>query len=119
MGLNASFPDKGRILSQSETAVRIEGTKQHVPETGDEFRCRLEMNKETEGSDQGRRRGIVRPSVIVGRKVRLDGKHDIAIKSKEVHGHEDWVRYSIDGDPEPYRKKTTVIGWEAYIVRVK
>lgn len=118
MGLNAVLKDKGRTISQEKSEVRIEGTKQRITSQSVQFKCRLEMVKSSEASDQGYHRTAVRPRIMVGKRTELRANQSIEILSPQIHGNDEWVEYSIDGDPEPYRKKKSVVGWEANLVRV-
>lgn len=119
MALGSVLRDKARTISQSGETTRVEGKKVRVPVESDWFRCRLEKVKESEGADQGYRRKVTRPKIVVSRKALLTSEMQVDIISKEVHRSSDPVRYSVDGDPEPYRKRNRVIGWEAFLIRVQ
>jgi hypothetical protein len=118
MALGGALVDKARTVDVDSNPVRVEGEFQRNTVYGPWFRCRLDHGREQEGTDQGRIRGVVRPRLIVSRKVRLKGDQRLEIISKQVHGHAGAVVYNIDGNPEPLRKKRTVIGWEAGLVKV-
>lgn len=115
MALGAALVDRGRLVRREKTATEIDGEKQYKdaePEKAPWFRCRLQMVKGSEQQQDGRRRRVVRPTLLLGRKTTLVKGDQVEIKCKQLFGDELQL-FTIDGDPEPLRKRRTVIGFEA------
>lgn len=119
MALGAALVDRGRFVRREKATTEVDGERQFkdaVPEEQRWFRCRLQMLKGSEQQQDGRRRRVVRPMLTVGRKVKIKKGDQIEIKCKELYGNE-LVVFTVDGDPEPMRKRRTVIGYEATLAR--
>lgn len=91
------------------------------PEPGPEFRCRLDLSGTTERTKDGLTQTDPRPKLLTPAKD-LDGNEleflssdQLKVVSKEL-GTAIW---EVDDDPEPLRKRRTIIGWELTIHRVK
>jgi hypothetical protein len=116
MALTAAFVDRGRIVRRTKTAARVDGEKQWQPVSQDWFRCRFQLVKGSEQQSDGRRKRVVRPRLMVGRKIRIKPGDHVEIRSREHFGTELRI-YSVDGEPEPMRKRRIIIGYEATLVR--
>ncbi len=87
------------------------------------FRVRLTLppQPETQEPGGGRRRVEKRPSVLIDRTdengdpVVLSVEDKLEVDSRQLGR----AIYQLDADPEPLRKRRTVIGWEAPLRRVE
>lgn len=135
MALGSALVDKAETLRrEAETEgegeeVWVDGEKQFVP--ADEsnvpspkktFRCRFQEIKGSEQQQDGRRRRVVRPSLLWGRKMVLQkgDKVRVFFKQKQwVEKYGESAVFQVDGDPEPLRKRRTIIGFEATLVKAE
>ena len=120
MAIGSAMPDKGRVISAEKTSTRINGAKIVVPSTSALFRCRLTLPTGEEAEEEGRKRKVRRPTLMLkatdtrGRRVVIRGKDKIEVVSREF-GTDTW---EIQGDPKPIRKRRSVIGWTATLAKV-
>lgn len=128
MALGGALVDKAWIVRREPKAAEdewVDGEKQMTPLPADEgptkhFRCRFQLLKGVETQEQGRRRRVVRPMLLIGRRNVLIKGDKVKIRSKQqdflaLYGTEEPI-FQVNGDPEPLRKRRTVIGWEASLV---
>lgn len=135
MALGSALVDKAETLRrEAETEgegeeVWVDGEKQfvpaeksNVPSPKKTFRCRFQEIKGSEQQQDGRRRRVVRPSLLWGRKMVLQkgDKVRVFFKQKQwVEKYGESAVFQVDGDPEPLRKRRTIIGFEATLVKAE
>lgn len=123
MALGAVLVDRARAIVRAPTGVRVEGTRQYGTVEGAWFRARLTLppQPETQEPAGGRRRVEKRPTMLYakldenGEPVLLNVEMIVEIDSRELGR----AFYQLDVDPEPLRKKRTVLGWEVALRRVE
>lgn len=120
MALGSALVDRAARLTEEGTGQSVQGTKQHTPDLGPDFRCRLELQEGNERNRQERTTGEVRPRLMTGKKA-LDGTALIFRQDDKVRvispelGTATW---KVVGEPKPMRKRRTLLGWELNLVRV-
>jgi hypothetical protein len=125
MGLNAVLKDKARIIERRPLPVKVNGRTTFTTVTHPWFKARVQMPKKPRTADPagGRQRNEVRPVLIYGLKdeegspVVVTTEVIVEVLSPELG--ENSTHYRVDTDPEPYRKKKKVIGYETSIVRIE
>lgn len=115
MAIGAALVDRGRIVQKVGTGVKVEGTTQMSRTHGQWFKCRLflDIGQYTERSEQGERRKVVQtPQLLFGARdvdnvaYALVAEDEVEVNSPQF-GVSTW---RVRGDPQPIRKKRTVIG---------
>lgn len=125
MALGAALVDRARVVRRAPTARKVEGVSEVAWVEGPWFKARLSLTAGQPGPADGsraRRQGDT-PALMVG--VRdlagdviewLDGEAFVDVLSVS-QGMAEPVRYRVNGDPTPIRKKRTVIGYEVSLAR--
>lgn len=124
MALGVALVDRARVRTNVASNYRVEGSTVMLPTTGPEFRCRLTLPQagKSAGAGGSRARVTKEPSLLLGLKA-LDGsKLELSVEDRVLvatQGNwetvEEWV---VATDPEPLRKRKTVIGWFCSLRRV-
>jgi hypothetical protein len=122
MALGAVLVDRARPVRKRATGEKVEGTTPMAPVHGAWFRCRLTMPKgyENGGTQQSARRSRRSPELmyemrdLAGDDIVLRFDEEVIVESAELGTS----RWKVNGDPEPLRKKRSVIGWIATLERV-
>lgn len=123
MALRIALVDKARTLSRVSTGVKVAGTSQMATVEGPWFRVRLTLPPQPDTADPagGRTRVEKRPTLLVDRRdengdpVVLNTEMRLEVVSRELGS----ATYLLDADPEPLRKRHTVIGWEVPLRRIE
>lgn len=123
MPIGTALVDRARLVTMEAATARVEGTTQLAPVYGEWFRCRLTLPGSQEGPDEprGYRRSINRPSLLYGVRDRagqtlaIRFNHKVVVESKEQGILSVW---KVNGDPQPLRKKRSMIGWFAQLERL-
>lgn len=123
MALGSALVDRARSIRNASTGAKVEGTTIVAPVAGDWFRCRLTLPQQPEAPDQqdGRRRVEQRPSLLFeplderGQTINLTVEDYIEVDSPELGR----FTFILSADPEPLRKRRTVLGYEVAIRRVE
>lgn len=122
MGINAALVDRGKLIRREATKEKVDGEVQYkTDEDQPWFRCRFQMIKGSEQQQDGRRRRVVRPALIVGKNAIIKKGDEIEVKSKQhaaIWEGQETKQFVINGDPEPLRKRRTIIGYEATLAAV-
>jgi hypothetical protein len=121
MGLGGALVDRARPVRRAAAGLRVEGRTQYGEARGPWFRCRLELPAAAEqgGVPTGVRPVPTSPTLLYetrdeeGDPLRLTNQERLEVVSKEL-GSEEW---EITGDPQPIRKRRTLIGWQASLRR--
>lgn len=106
---------------EGTTVVEVEGSTVYEEDEGPEFKARLQIESASERTRDGVTQTDPRPMLLTAKKdsegTELDFKPSDRIKvvSKQL-GTAIW---EVDGEPEPLRKKRTVIGWQLTLHRVE
>lgn len=124
MSLSAVLVDRARLLREAAQPLKVEGRTQFAEaEPGDWFPCRLFLPSSPESYDPAnvRRRVVVAPTLMYG-------VYDESGNPFQV-GHSDQVEvwsddlgaaiWQVTAEPEPFRKKTGIIGYQVTLRRVK
>lgn len=123
MGLVGVLVDRARLVTNTSTGQKVEGTTLMTEGHGEWFKCRLflDMQQYPERTEQGgRRKRVKTPQVMFGVKdlqgdpLDVRGDQQIEVESKE-YGRAMW---QITADPQPIRKKRRVIGGLVEVERV-
>jgi hypothetical protein len=99
----------------------VRGSKTVTPVTSNDFRCRITLPKGSETHEEGRHKRRTQPTLLVGKYdkkgkiVSIKAGDDVEVVSNQ-HGT---VRYQVAGDPEPLRKRRSIIGWQCAITKVE
>jgi hypothetical protein len=119
--IGSALVDRARIVERESTGQKVEGTTLMSPTHSAWFKCRLFLESASERKEQGERRKVVAtPQVLCalrdenGELVVIEAEMRMEISSTEL-GTATW---NVSGDPEPIRKKRSLIGWLASIERV-
>lgn len=123
MALGTALVDRARLISKQSTGRKVDGKTQAGDVTGPWFRARLELPEGQEGDSNvtGRRRTVVRPSLMCGARDSEGntisfGSHDRLDVDSPQLGR---ATFEVAGEPKPMRKRRTVIGWEVTLARVE
>jgi hypothetical protein len=121
MALGSALVDRGRIVRQATTGVKVEGTTIFEPEFLPLFKCRLTLNEDVEKDADPRRKRVTREATLMVNKkdkghnlVEVRASDRVEVISKQL-GTGVW---EVTGDPEPLRKRRVVIGWIVGVSRV-
>lgn len=122
MGLGAALVDRARPLRKEPTTARVEGTTRVAWTTHEWFRARLFLGGDAEGeAPQSNHKRVLRtPTLLCGRAdssgAALVIQHDdrLEVDSAQL-GRAVW---EVTGEPEPLRKRRTVIGYQLTLRRV-
>lgn len=121
MALGSALVDRAKFVRRAPTGKRVEGTKLFHDTPGPWFRCRLQMPQQQESGEGGRRRGVTVPTLTVGRRdqdggiIEFKGDDRIVVRSNQLATD---TTLQVNGDPEPIRKRRTIIGWTVTLTRV-
>jgi hypothetical protein len=123
MSLGSVLVDRANLIRSEPTEEVIEGSvvfTEGEDAEGPEFRARLQISQSPERTKEGMTQADPRPMLLTERKD-LEGNDldfrtsdKIRVVSKEL-GTATW---EVDGEPEPLRKKRTIIGWQLQIHKV-
>lgn len=120
MALGSIMVDRGYLRRRVRDTHSVQGTRRYTIAEGAQFRCRLDLGGGTERKVQERTSGEVRPRLYAllrdrDRKPLVFRQDDeIRVVSNEL-GEAIW---QIEGEPQPWRKRRRVIGWELQVKRV-
>jgi hypothetical protein len=130
MAIGAVLVDRARVIERLAAGVKVEGTTMTATSSSAWFRARLFLEGSPERREQGERKKVVAtPQLMFAMKDEngelisgLDDSFPTAVLAKskvEVNsaqlGRSVWF---VTGDPQPIRKKRSVIGWLANLERV-
>lgn len=123
MGLTAVLVDRARLVEKAATAAKVNGRTTFTTVTLPWFRARLQMPTAPKSAGPGgaATRDEVRPLLIFGIKdsegnaIVLTTEKLVEVDSKQLGR----AFFRPDADPEPYRKKRRVIGFEVPLRRVE
>lgn len=128
MSLGSALVDRAFLLRKEEAdpGEVVEGTvifeePDEDNPTGPEFRCRLDISATPERTKDGMTQADVRPKLLAPKRdkkgVLLEFRigDQLKVVSREL-GTAIW---EIDEDPEPLRRRRSLIGWEMGLHRVK
>lgn len=117
MGIGTALVDKARTIRRTEDALQeVDGEKVMIPTNpveGPWFRCRIYGKESTEIQGDGRRKRVTRYNIMTGRKSNIKAADTIETQSKQMGN----AKYQVDGDPKPIRKRRTIIGYTARLVK--
>jgi hypothetical protein len=111
--------------STSEIGPRIEGERDQEPQEATPFDCFLMLPASREQDTPRGRRTIRQPTILyepedqLGHAVLLEAENELMILAEELPGHDEPVRYQVDGDPEPLAAPGDLIGFEARLKAIK
>lgn len=122
MGLGGALVDRAKIVRNEPSAAgRVAGSTRFVPVEGDWFRARLELPSGTEssGPENSRRRAVIAPTLMFedvderGQPIKLTTQDRVLVNSPE----QDESMWEVVAEPQPIRKKRTVIGYQVTLRR--
>lgn len=121
MALGSALVDRARIWRRERTEQVVDGerqltAKQKFPATR-WFRVRLEVTPTSERQEDGRRAETRRHSILVGRKWggQIRATDEIEVESAQLGSR----TYQVTGQPEPLRRRRTVIGYVVQLVEAE
>lgn len=124
MGLGSALVDRARAIRHEQSAQKIDGRTQQLGQTtGPWFRCRFEQAARPRSKDGNRTRAASNPTIMCGPRdengdpVSITVQDEIEVEAEEVDPASG--RFRVAGDPEPIRKKRTLIGWSIPLKRVE
>lgn len=122
MALGSALVDKARVHRRAKTNAKLQGTKALIDLPPSEwFRCRLTIPKGSETHEEGRHKRSKTPELTVnkrdikGKLVDIQAGDKLEIQSREFGN----VSYEVAGDPEPIRKRRSIIGWMLNLSKVE
>ncbi len=123
MALGTALVDRARRISNQPSPLKLEGRTQFAKFHEPWFRARLTMpaNPETADPAGGRTRVEVLPTLLFGLRdadgnpVGLTTEDEVEVDSKELGR----AVYRPDADPQPLRKRRSLIGWEVRLHRIE
>lgn len=128
MALGAAMVDQARVYRREQIAqARVEGSSQYVDGVSAWVKSRLTIPQAPEAVDstpRGRRRVAQVPTLMMlakdrdGKLVQVTTETRIGVVSKQQFGAGVEVFFKVTADPEPIRKKRSVIGWTVALERV-
>lgn len=117
MALGSALVDRARLVVSAPTGRRVEGASEFSLETGEWFKARFTLPYADMSRSGGREKDVA-PTLMCGVRdvtgVAIEGLSSeafVEVLSPQTLGP-DPVRYTVDGDPQPIRKKRRVIGYE-------
>lgn len=121
MGLGRGLVDRARVLVTVADGPKVEGRRQTREEASEWFRARFD---EQGAAERDPETGVVvhRPELMYGRRdVRGGEIPPIRASDRiEVDSRPFGRRvFEVTGDPDPMRKRRTVLGWTASLARVQ
>jgi hypothetical protein len=122
MGLTGALVDRARTVESRRSGRRVEGRTVFRPVAGTWFKARLELPQGSEtDAPTGARTVIVQPTLMFatrdsdGQPVEVTNQKRVEVDSAQL-GRTVW---DVIADPQPIRKRRTVIGWQAPLRRVE
>ena len=125
MGLRAALVDRARLDRQVESTQKVQGRTKMVPDKGAWFKARLTIPQAAEAQDSSNSRKITRgtPSIMFYRRdedgdaVMVKAKHRLEVESNQLVDlvGDNRAIFEVVANPEPIRKKRTVIGWQSQL----
>lgn len=123
MGLASALVDQARVVERTAAGRRVEGRTLYGTQTGPWFACRLTLPVSPEQADAAAGiKVVVRAPELMydvvdadGGDVRLTNQTRVEVDSVEL-GRTLW---EVVADPEPLRKKTSVIGFQVSLRRLE
>lgn len=122
MSLNSALVDRARIIRRVAAPVKVEGRTQFTDMTGEWFRARLELRRDSKRRDPGTRSSAVRTPVLMcgvrdlrGSQVDFRLGDRIEVSSTELGD----ALYEVASAPEPMRKKKRLLGFELPLRRIQ
>lgn len=122
MGFRGALVDKARLISKSDTGVRIEGTIFRTVERSEWFRIRFDPDPAPEQRDDGQVKdnhpgnAMVNKYDFNGQEVRLQGGDKLEIVATDPALENG--TYMLVSHPHPIRKKRRVIGYNVDLMQV-
>lgn len=120
MALRSALVDQGYLHRRTRTVKRVGGRSLYKDNEGPMFRVRLDLGSAPENVREGRLETVPRPRLLTGKRdsegnlLEFHSSDVVRVVSAQL-GEADW---EVDGDPEPLRKRRTVIGWLLNVSRV-
>ena len=121
MALRSALVDQGYLHRGVKTAKKVGGRSLFKETEGPMFRVRLDVSATPQSTTDGMIREVISPRLLTG-KSDSEG-NPLEFKSSDVIrvisgqlGEELW---EVQGDPEPLRKRRSLIGWQLNIQRIK
>lgn len=121
MALGSALVDKARVHRTLKTSAKLQGTLQTKEFTSEWFRCRVTMPRGSEQTEEGRRKKQKTPELMCGRvnvlgeAVEILAGDTLELQSVQLGN----VTLQIAGDPEPIRKRRSIIGWQVGLSKVE
>src|SRR4051812_40665188 len=121
MAFTAVLVDQARMVSRAKAGPRVEGTTRLVTTQGPWFRARLFLADAPQDTSDGRPRTVASPQLLYGLRdldgngVLLNANQRVEVASAQL-GNALW---ELTGDPEPIRKRRSLIGYQANLTRVE
>lgn len=121
MGLRAALVDTAYRIRKGPTGERVEGSTVFRSAESEPIKARLNIQQAGERTEDGRVLTEPQPTLLVYKRDLLGEELDwkatdrIRVESIQLGTHE----YELQGDPQPIRKKRTVIGWSLTLRRTE
>lgn len=123
MALGTALVDRARVVWREPAGPRVDGRTPFEDVHGEWFKARLTVPSTTESADPAgaRRRVPVAPTLMYGVRdlaggpVEVNSNQRVEVDSPQL-GRDVW---DVVSEPEPMRKRRTIIGWIATIRRVE
>lgn len=113
MSLGAALVDDC-IHLERVAAGDIDGRPRTALRRSQPIRCRLTFTQDPEGGSGPNGSVVRRPSLLLARRDRAGSVvHPTSASQFEVTSRELGTRtWQVDGDPEPLRRRRTLLGWQ-------
>lgn len=121
MGLRAALVDRAYRVRKGATSKRVEGSTIFTAQESEAIKARLSIQQAGERTEDGRVLTEPQPTLIIYKRDTLGEELDwkatdrIRVESRELGTHE----YEVSGDPQPMRKKRSIIGWTLTLRRTE
>lgn len=121
MGLRAALVDRAYRIRKQPRSKRVEGSTVFQSGESEAVRARLSITAAGERTEDGRVLTEPQPTLIVYKRDMVGQVMDwkatdrIRVESRELGTHE----FEVQGEPQPMRKKRSVIGWQIALRRTE
>jgi hypothetical protein len=121
MGIRAALVDRAYRLRKVPRSRRVEGSTVFQPTESEAVKARLSIANAGEQAEDGRVFTEPTPTLLVYKRdlagEELDWKSTdrIRVESRELGTHD----FELQGEPQPIRKKRTIIGWTLTLRRTE
>jgi hypothetical protein len=122
VAIGAATPDRARVQRRVRTGERVRGAFKTTDKWSEPFRCRYTPANESESRSQsGVRRAKPATLLVKALSLRSSGVGVLKASDRVEITQADGTRLlmEVQGEPDPIRKRRTVIGYTASLQKVR